>query len=671
MKKIGNLLIYLFIAIGTLLSTAIFWMLDTWQNLSIDEMLYHLQAPKEGTDAAIIVGFVMKSLLPTLAVFLLVLFLTKIWKKKKMLYGYLFLGATVVMTVFSVLYVWKKLDIGNYRKNGSMYSTLIDDNYVYPSQVSVEFPEKKRNLVYIFMESMENTFADAPVGGAFEENLIPNLTKLALENESFGEKSGTLNGGVVLNKGTYTMGALFSQSMGLPLILPFDGNAMSSQESFMPELCGLGDILEDAGYQNTLLIGSEAVFGGRELFYREHGNYEILDYNAAKERGEIPADHYVFWGYEDWRMFEIGKKTLLEKAKSEEPFNLTMLTVDTHFEDGYVCEYCEPVHGENVYADVYQCADRQISEFVRWIQEQDFYDNTTIVLVGDHLTMDSDFCKDVEESYERKVFTTIINGASEPLEKVERKYSTLDMFPTTLAALGVKIEGNRLGLGTNLYSEEPTLLERYEIAEVNNAFDQKSVMMEYLNAGVDWENSEEIHKEQWYYSAYQFAKEREILMENGSQFRAEQQVQRSVVLEALYQLEGKPKAGRHVARELFEDVKGASYEKALNWACQNGIVTDETGEGMFRGNEPITREALVTMLYRYISYKNLDCTQKSSLEGFKNKEMLSAWAKDGMQWAVGVKIISGLNGYDLAPQGVVTRAQAATMFMRMCETYGL
>ena len=79
-----------------------------------------------------------------------------------------------------------------------------------------------------------------------------------------------------------------------------------------------------------------------------------------------------------------------------------MLTVDTHFEDGFRCELCRDDFEGNQYANAFACSSRQVSEFVRWIQEQDFYDNTTIVLNGDHLTMDSDFCIDVPASYDRR-----------------------------------------------------------------------------------------------------------------------------------------------------------------------------------------------------------------------------------------------------------------------------
>ena len=124
-----------------------------------------------------------------------------------------------------------------------------------------------------------------------------------------------------------------------------------------------------------------------------------------------------------------------------------------------VFDKCDDKLGDNQYANVMACSSKQVAEFVEWVQQQDFYENTTIVISGDHPTMDSDFCEDVDESYTRKVYTAYINGGKAELSNA-RNYTTMDAFPTTLASIGVEIEGNRLGLGTNLFSSEQTLTER-------------------------------------------------------------------------------------------------------------------------------------------------------------------------------------------------------------------
>ena len=128
----------------------------------------------------------------------------------------------------------------------------------------------------------------------------------------------------------------------------------------------------------------------------------------------LPEDYYVWWGFEDEKLIEYAKEDLTELASSDQPFNYTMLTVDTHFEDGYVCDLCQDLHDGNQYGNVISCSDKQVSEFVSWIQQQDWYDNTTIVITGDHPTMDSDFCDPVSSDYSRRVYTAYINA--DPVE---------------------------------------------------------------------------------------------------------------------------------------------------------------------------------------------------------------------------------------------------------------
>ena len=277
------------------------------------------------------------------------------------------------------------------------------------------------------------------------------------------------------------MGGMFAQSTGMPLKLPISGLQVESQieTDFFPNLTALGDVLQNEGYHQVLMIGSDATFGGRKAYFETHGEFDIQDYTYAKEHHLIPPEYYVFWGYEDEKLFANAKEELKSLAKEEQPFNLTLLTVDTHFEDGYVCDLCDDEFGKNQYANVMACSSRQISAFVEWVQDQDFYENTTIVLCGDHPTMDKDFCNDVPKDYQRRTFTAIINSAVQPVDTSrERVFSTMDLYPTTLAALGVNIHGNRLGLGTNLFSLTDTLLEKYGVEECTAGLEKPSEFMD-------------------------------------------------------------------------------------------------------------------------------------------------------------------------------------------------
>lgn len=227
-----------------------------------------------------------------------------------------------------------------------------------------------------------------------------------------------------------------------------------------------------------LMIGSNIEFGGRDKLFKEHGNYEIYDFNSAIEEGKKTKEDFVWWGFSDKDLFEYAKEKLLNFSEKEETFNLTMLTVDTHAVNGYYCEDCKDNFDEP-YFKTLNCSSRRIQQFIEWVKEQDFYENTTIVLCGDHPSMQpTTFDGLQEKGYERTVLNIIINPAIEPENTKNKNASTMDMFPTTLASLGATIEGEKLGLGTNLFSDKTTLIGKYGLEYVEKELQKKSVFFE-------------------------------------------------------------------------------------------------------------------------------------------------------------------------------------------------
>ncbi|MFR2711124.1 MAG: glycoside hydrolase family 3 N-terminal domain-containing protein [Frisingicoccus sp.] len=500
MKKvsIGRYIFGIFTAIIAVLAgfivSLVFWVLRTWANLKADELIYQLNAPMQGTNKEMIMDAV-KSCVPVMILCLAAVIVLFVLLRNKKIF-WIVMPAVIIISLAAgagvLNHAWNKLEVSEYLENKDKDTGFIDGNYISPSSVQLQFPEEKRNLIYIFLESMEVTYSDKENGGAFDVNYIPELTALAQEYEDFSGSDSALNGGYDMPSTTWTAAALFAQSSGLPLSISIEGNSMNTQDEFMPNVVMIGDILEDAGYNQMFLIGSNATFGGRRLMYSDHGNFTIHDWVYAGDSGRLPKGYFEWWGYRDSLLFEYAKEELQELASGDEPFNLTMLTVDTHFEDGFVCDLCGDEFGDNRYGNVIACSSRQVTEFVRWIQQQDFYENTTIVISGDHHTMDVDFCEDIDEDYVRRVYTAVINPAAEVADaSVRRDFTTFDMFPTTLASIGVQIQGNRLGLGTNLFSDEPTLLETYGMDEMKVGVSSKSELMDYFTAEVDEEKFKE------------------------------------------------------------------------------------------------------------------------------------------------------------------------------------
>ena len=354
------------------------------------------------------------------------------------------------------------LYIFNYIENSSKNSNFFEANYVNPKEVELEFPKKKRNLIYIFSESMESTYANKKNGGAYNYNYIKELTSLAKDNNSINFSANNLIGGAHMAYDTsWTIAATIAQTSGVPLKSAFGQNDIKSYENGLVNgAYSIGEILEKEGYKNYIMVGSDLTFGGRRVYYQNHGNYKVYDYYTAKEDEVIDEDYYVNWGLEDAVLFDYAKQELTKIAENDEPFNFTMLTVDTHANDGYVSNFCKNVTDDK-YLNAIACSSEQLGEFINWIKKQDFYENTTIVLVGDHLSMNTYSFDNINPNYDRRVFNIFINSAIDTNCNKNREFNSFDYYPTTLASLGVKINGERLGLGTNLFSCQKTLSELY------------------------------------------------------------------------------------------------------------------------------------------------------------------------------------------------------------------
>lgn len=501
-KWILPLLIFLLLGFSFFLYFSLQYLLGNWEELTVEEILYHIKSPMGGASESLVRIFILSVLLPALGISLFLIFLyillqsknfegilslkskghflsfhlPRFFNWKKVYLGFCFFLALFFFSL-TLIDAWDSISLGSYLSSQLHSSKFIEENYVDPKGIELHFPEKKRNLIYIYMESTELTFMDEAHGGAFPDNLLPEMTALSKEGEDFSGEGDSRNGGISLPGATWTMGAIFAQSTGLPLKISIEQNSMDSQKAFFPSVTALQDILKEEGYTQKFLLGSVGYFGGRELYMKDHGDVKVEDFSYWKRKNKFPKDYWVNWGFEDEKLYSYAREELSNLAKEDKPFNLTLLTVDTHFPDGYVCRLCQNNYPDNQYANVYRCASRQVTDFVNWIKKQDFYENTTIVISGDHPTMDRDFCDHVPKSYQRKVYTVFLNAAAKRKERNKREYATFDYFPTTLAAMGVEIPGNRLGLGTNLFSGESTLTEKFGKKEEKKELEERSDFM--------------------------------------------------------------------------------------------------------------------------------------------------------------------------------------------------
>ena len=440
------------------------WVNDTY-GVGLNELVSTLTLTLKGTSSDVVNAALMSCLPPVIvaiAVFSLFVIFDSLKcgegmiKVKKFIQGVVATGA-VALFFTALVYVNHCFDAVGYFKTSMAQTKIYENYYVDPATVAITDSGNTKNLIYIYIESLETTYASTADGGAQPENYIPNLTRLAQENISFSDTDKL--GGFHSTYGTgITMGALFGTTSGVPYSLGTEVNEMLGQGNFMSGIITLGDVLEEKGYRQEFLCGSDGDFGGRKTYFEQHGNYTVFDLYTAREKGYIADDYFVWWGYEDAILYEIAKDEVTAMAAEGGPFNFTMLTVDPHHIDGYICDHCGDKY-DNVTANVMTCSDTLLNDFINWCMEQDFYEDTVIIISGDHPRMDTSLVAGISY-YDRTVYNCFINTEKTgEYNTNNRVFTPLDMFPTILSAMGFTIEGDRLGLGTNMFSDMPTLAE--------------------------------------------------------------------------------------------------------------------------------------------------------------------------------------------------------------------
>lgn len=171
----------------------------------------------------------------------------------------------------------------------------------------------------------------------------------------------------------------------------------------------------------------------------------------------------------------------------------------------------------------------------------------------------------------------------------------------------------------------------------------------------------------WYHLSVDYVLTHKMM--NGVSSRAfapNANLTRGMLVQILYNLEGKPKKGTAAN---FSDVQAdAWYAEAVGWAASNKVVTGYA-DGTFRPNAAVTREQAAAILYRYAQSKGIDVSvgENTNILSYVDVQQASEYAIPALQWAVGAGVLNGKNGGRLAPTGTATRAEIAAIMQRWCE----
>lgn len=168
----------------------------------------------------------------------------------------------------------------------------------------------------------------------------------------------------------------------------------------------------------------------------------------------------------------------------------------------------------------------------------------------------------------------------------------------------------------------------------------------------------------WYYDAVKYVFDKGLMAGvSDTSFAPDGKTTRGMVVTILYRLEKEPAAA---VSSFLDRADGQWYTNAIDWAAETGVVSGYDN-GHFGANDNVTREQLVTILYRYAGMKNCDVSARADLGSYSDAAQVSGYAKDAMSWAVASGLVQGTSAATISPRDTATRAQIALILMRFCE----
>lgn len=454
------------------------WLHRSFGAITYDQLRFHTKISflLEGLEPTFYYDFFNHCIFPFVT-FLLIYFLLRkfffLKNKKRMVYENIFFVVLIVSFSLAAQKFWHFDKLYAQSKLTQVYGDFYEKNYKFPKQENIIFPKEKRNLIVIFAESMESTFlpqtlpsknTKQEVFSPFE-NLASNLNNLASQSVVFSD-TDTI-GGIEQAFGiSWTIAGLVAYNCSIPLAMPIDTNQFGRiGGNFLGGATCLGNILDKEGYQQIFLVPHPKNFSGVGPFFKDH-KIAVKDVDTYKKLNQLPQDYQGFWGMKDTITLQKAKEEL-EKINKDKPFALYVLTIDTHASTGYTdTQNCTEKYGTQTpsqqYKNAIACSDSAIGNFINWVKTQDFYKDTTIVILGDHLSMNTGFFPD---NTHRRIYNAFINAKFfNPIQTnkiYNRRFSHFDILPTILDSLDVEVKGGKLGLGSDLLSNQPTLLELY------------------------------------------------------------------------------------------------------------------------------------------------------------------------------------------------------------------
>lgn len=372
----------------------------------------------------------------------------------------------ILLFIMAIMGILKTISFDKYILHQSN-SDFIDNNYVPPQNIKA--PVHKRNLVLIYVESLEDTYSKKDIFGKDLLAPINNDSQKAISFKNYQQVTGT----------SWSIAGQVSTLCGVPL-KPLNHfikrNGMGVMDKFMPNITCLGDVLKSHGYKNVYMIATSMAFAGQGKFFQEHGYDELYGSSYWLKKGILI---YKGWGIYDNVLMSEAKSRLSTLEKGDSPFNLTFFLLDTHGPYGSLSKDCKSGRKskQDIFKDVLRCDAELLRDFIAFMADQKYFDNTDLVIIGDHLAMGNPLMKLINKNPERRIFNKFISTA----HHVKNRESIIpfDIFPTILNFMGFQFAENRLGLGTSAFGEVDKKHGLYNVKKLNEQLSMNS--LKYLS----------------------------------------------------------------------------------------------------------------------------------------------------------------------------------------------
>ncbi len=300
------------------------------------------------------------------------------------------------------------------------------------SDIKASLPQSPENLIMIFLESMDFQFVNNPDF----INLTPSLNR-------YSERFTLLKNHISTENAT--MPAIISNLCGIVPDYSMGNDTLSNEEFIYKNLACFTDILRSAGYYQVYMGGADSSFAGKRDFLRQHGYHEIFgwEYWANNETYKDDENH-SYWGLYDSDLFEEAILKM-EKLKSLSPFNLTLLTLNTHLPgffsnscSGYVEDTADSTNRDMLNA--IHCSDKALGRYLDWLDKNGFFENTTIVIAGDHKMFTHEITHAIlgDKIEDQRIFGMLYSPNNNLPKVIDERTAPYDMASTIPELLGIE-----------------------------------------------------------------------------------------------------------------------------------------------------------------------------------------------------------------------------------------